>query len=325
EPDVRKRTEPRLLLPTATSIIAIGLQYPSKLKNPPVSKRGAYRGIFCRASWGDDYHHIVGEKLALIASFLKERVPEAELLSMVDTGALVDRAVASRAGIGWSGKNCAVLNEESGTYMYLGELLTNIPFLTSEPVTERCGTCTKCIDACPTGALVGPGQLNSAACIAFLTQTKSMIPEQYRKKIGNRLYGCDTCQVVCPYNRGKDTAASLRMIADPERVKPLLIPLLDMSNRTFKEVYGHMSGAWRGKNPIQRNAIIALGNFKDESAVPKLIELLCKDPRAVIRGTCAWALGEIQTSDAHNALVQVQHTETDPDVRIEIDNALRKF
>ena len=121
---------------------------------------------------------------------------------MVDTGELSDRAVAVRAGIGWSGKNCSVITPEFGSYVYLGEMITNIPFEPDTPMEDQCGTCTKCLDACPTGALIQGGQINAKRCISFLTQTKEVIPEEFRDKIGNRLYGCDSCQTACPKNKG---------------------------------------------------------------------------------------------------------------------------
>jgi epoxyqueuosine reductase len=196
EPDIEKRTKPELLVPKAKSIIAIALAYPSKMKNAPRSTREDRRGIFCRASWGTDYHDILREKLRLLETFIKEKSPHALMRSMVDTGELSDRAVAERAGIGWSGKNCAIITPEFGSYVYLGEMITTIPFEPDTPLEDNCGTCNKCVEVCPTGALVQGGQLDSNKCIAFLTQTKGFLAEEYRTKLGNRLYGCDTCQTV---------------------------------------------------------------------------------------------------------------------------------
>src|SRR5690606_28587136 len=200
-------------------------------------------------------------------------VPEAKLRSMVDTGELSDRAVAERAGIGWSGKNCAIITPEFGSYVYLGEMITSLPFPPVEPIEDQCGSCTKCLEACPTGALVQGGQINAKICISYLTQTKGFIPEPFREKIGNRLYGCDSCQTACPINKGKNFYHHEEMYPEPEVVKPLLKPLLRLSNREFKEKFGHLAGAWRGKKPIQRNAIIALAHFKDESAIDCLGEI----------------------------------------------------
>ncbi|MEK5034852.1 tRNA epoxyqueuosine(34) reductase QueG [Paenibacillus sp. FSL R7-0302] len=326
EPDLDKRTVPALQSgEQPLSIIAIAVAYPSKMEDPPKSEPGARRGILARASWGQDYHHVLREALAKLESFIRERVPDAVLESMVDTGALVDRAVAERAGIGFSAKNCAIISPKWGSWIYLGEMVTNLPLPPDQPVEEGCGDCTKCIDACPTGALVGPGQLNAQACISFLTQTKGFLSEDYMSKIGNRLYGCDTCQIVCPHNRGKNWNHRPQLLPDPEVVKPLLMPILDLSNRGFKEKFGSSSAAWRGKNPIQRNAVIALGNFKEASAVPKLTELVLKETRPVMRGTAAWALSRIGGEEALAAVEQALGSEEDAAVRDMLERAAGKL
>lgn len=325
ESDIEKRTNPKLLLEEAASIIAIAITYPSKMKNPPQGKKGARRGIFCRASWGMDYHTILREKLASLEIFLQEKVPGCRLRSMVDTGELSDRAVAERAGIGWSAKNCAVITPEYGSYVYLGEMITDLPFESDNPMEDQCGDCRLCLDVCPTGALVQGGQLNSQKCVAYLTQTKGFLPDEYRTKIGNRIYGCDTCQTVCPKNKGKTNWMHDVFQPDPEVAKPLLEPLLTISNRDFKQTYGHISGSWRGKKPIQRNAIIALAHFKEEAAVPTLIEIFQNDERPVIRGTAAWALGKIGGEGVKEILQEGLLREKEDSVRLEIQKGLSRF
>ncbi|MBX9971295.1 tRNA epoxyqueuosine(34) reductase QueG [Priestia aryabhattai] len=322
EPDIEKRVDPTLVVPKARSIISIALAYPSKLKDAPKSTKEDRRGIFCRASWGQDYHTVLRDRLQKLEAFIKEKVPAAILQSMVDTGELSDRAVAERAGIGWSGKNCAIITPEFGSYVYLGEMITDIPFPPDKPIEDGCGTCNKCVDVCPTGALVTGGQLNSQRCIAFLTQTKGFLAEEFRSKLGNRLYGCDTCQTVCPENKGKDFHFHPEMEPDPELAKPKLKPLLTMSNREFKEKFGHVSGSWRGKKPIQRNAIIALAHFKDQTAVPDLIELIKNDVRPVIRGTAAWALGKIGDKEALDTLMNLREKEKDQEVIEEMSKGI---
>jgi epoxyqueuosine reductase len=322
ESDIEKRTNAELLLPRAKSIIAIALAYPSKLKDAPRSTREDRRGIFCRASWGVDYHHILRDKLQQLEAFIREKQPDASMKSMVDTGELSDRAVAERAGIGWSGKNCAIITPEFGSYVYLGEMITTITFEPDQPLEDNCGTCNKCVEVCPTGALVQGGQLDSNKCIAFLTQTKGFLAEEYRTKIGNRLYGCDTCQTVCPENKGMDVHLHPEMEPDPEIVKPKLKPLLTISNREFKDRFGRISGSWRGKKPIQRNAILALAHYKDRTAVPDLLDLIKNDTRPVIRGTAAWAVGKIGDLSALEALIKFKETEQDEDVRSEIDKGM---
>ncbi|MBT2681256.1 tRNA epoxyqueuosine(34) reductase QueG [Bacillus sp. ISL-35] len=325
EKDIEKRTEPALIFDTPKSIISIALAYPSKMKTKVISKKGERRGIFCRASWGTDYHAVLRDRLRKLEEFIALKVPGARFKSMVDTGELVDRAVAERAGIGWSGKNCSIITPEFGSYVYLGEMITNIPFEPDHPMEDRCGSCNKCVDVCPTGALVQGGQLDAQKCIAFVTQTKGFLADEFREKLGNRLYGCDTCQTVCPENKGKDFHFHIEMEPDPEIAKPLLKPLLTMSNREFKEKFGHVSGSWRGKKPIQRNAIIALAHYKDDTAVPELIMVMKDDPRPVLRGTAAWALGKIGGRAALDALEHASIVEKDEEVLQEISKGLDFF
>lgn len=324
EPDLDKRTDPALLFDRPQSMISIAIAYPSKLGNAPKSEPGARRGILARASWGEDYHKVLRNRMERIDQWLRARVPEVRTEIMVDTGALSDRAVAERAGIGWSAKNCCIITPEFGSWVYLGEMLTNLPLPPDTPITDQCGSCTKCIDACPTGALVGPGQLNSSLCISFITQTKGFVEDKVMRKIGNRLYGCDTCQIVCPVNKGKNWTHQPELQPDPEVVKPLLVPLLTIGNKEFKSQYGHTSSAWRGKKPIQRNAVIALGNFREESAVPDLIGVLVQDPRPVLRGTAGWALGRIGTPEALQALAEAARKETDEEALAMIRRALQQ-
>jgi epoxyqueuosine reductase len=325
ESNIEKRVHPKMLLEESSSIISIAIAYPSKMKDAPQSVKGARRGIFARASWGIDYHTVLREKLALLELYILTHIPDAKLRSMVDTGELSDRAVAERAGIGWSAKNCSIITPEFGSYVYLGEMITSIPFAPSEQMEEQCGDCRLCLDVCPTGALIQGGQLNAQRCIAFITQTKTMVPDEFRTKIGNRIYGCDTCQTVCPKNKGKANLHQESFKPDPELVKPLLLPLLKMTNRTFKETYGHMSGAWRGKNPIQRNAIIALAHFKEQEAVPTLIDLMQNDARPVIRGTAAWAIGKINSKEGLLALKKAEQHEQVEEVLKEIRKGLEYY
>ncbi|TFE26886.1 tRNA epoxyqueuosine(34) reductase QueG [Cohnella luojiensis] len=322
EPDLDLRTEPALIMPEARSIIAIAVAYPSKMKGAPVSEPGKRRGILSRSAWGEDYHQALRRRLTKLAEWIMERVPEAKLMSMVDTGALSDRAVAERAGIGWSGKNCSTLTPEWGSWVYLGEMITNLPLPPDQALLDGCGDCTLCIDACPTGALVGPGQLNAQKCISFVTQTKGIVEDEMMAKIGNRLYGCDTCQIVCPVNRKIDTRHHTELLPDPEVAKPLLRPLLTMGNREFREKFGSSSAAWRGRKPIQRNALIALGNFRDAESVPDVAAVLRNDPRPVLRATAAWALGRIGSPEAVEHLRDAQSSEKDDEVLSSIARAL---
>jgi epoxyqueuosine reductase len=323
EPDIEKRAHPELTLPEAKTIVAIALAYPTKIENSPKSEPGAYRGMVSRAAWGKDYHHVLREKLKKLEAFIEDNAPGYRCESMVDTGALSDRAVAERAGLGWVGKNTNLITPEFGSWVYLGEMITDIPFPPDTPIEESCGDCTLCLDHCPTGAFENPWQLNSQKCLAYITQTKGYVPDEYREKLGNRIYGCDTCQQVCPKNRKINFTHQEDCLPEPHLAKPLLKPLLSIGKREFQQTFGPTSAAWRGKKPIQRNAIMALAHFKDRSSVAELEKLLKHDERPVIRGTAAWALGKIGAAESVKALKTAKNVEKDKEVQMEIEKALQ--
>lgn len=319
---IEERTEPERLLPEAQSILSIAIAYPSRMQEAPRSTKEDRRGVFCRASWGTDYHVVLREKIEKLAAFLREKVPDARNRVMVDTGELSDRAVAERAGVGFSGKNTSIITPEFGSFVYLGELLTNIPFVPDSPIEDSCGSCTICLDACPTGAIMQGGQLNAGRCLAFLTQTKGPLEEDIRTKLGTRIYGCDTCQVVCPWNKQVDFHLHDELEPEPDSAKPALKPMLRMSNRAFKEQFGHMAGSWRGKKPLQRNAIIALARYKDTTALDELIEVMQNDVRPMIRGTAAWSIGKIGEPEGYRAIEAAMEEEKDEDVLFEMEKGL---
>lgn len=310
--NIDERTDPKLIFDDPKSIISIALAYPSKMTQKPQKEKGVRRGEFARASWGDDYHFVLQEKMdQLITELEVELGSHARFKSMVDTGELVDVAVAERAGLGFIGRNGLLITEEFGSYVYLGEIITNIELQPSPRVPFGCGDCMRCVNACPTGALLGDGRMNAKICLSYQTQTKDYLDDEFRKKIGHMVYGCDICQIVCPYNREIDVHNHPRMEPEPEVANPKLQPILTISNREFKEKYGHLAGSWRGKKPIQRNAIVALANYRDRSAIPTLLELVEKDPRPMIRGTSAWAISKILKREYNPEIVAFLETEMD--------------
>lgn len=291
---IKERIYPELIFKSPRSIISIALAYPTKMDAPPPRVKGERRGEFARASWGTDYHDILRDKMNQLIAYIRREAGETVTYKpMVDTGELVDVVVAQRAGLGFIGRNGLLITEEFGSYVYLAEIITNLDFSSDTLVPFGCGDCTRCVDACPTGALLGDGRINAKQCLSYQTQTKGMMEEQFRRKMGHVIYGCDICQIVCPYNKGKNVHFHPEMEPDPESVMPKLKPLLTISNRDFKEQFGHMSGSWRGKKPLQRNAIIALGNYRDKSALPDLFRCIEEDIRPVIRGTAAWSIAKI--------------------------------
>lgn len=327
-PHIEERLDPTLLFEQPRSIISIALAYPTRLSTKAEAVKGERRGSFARASWGTDYHDILQDKMTKLIAGIKELAndeTELRFKPMVDTGELIDVAVAQRAGLGFIGKNGLLITEEFGSYVYLGEIITNIPFEPDTPKQSQCGDCQKCLDLCPTSALLGDGRMNGQVCLSYQTQTKGMMPLAYRKKIRTIIYGCDICQQVCPFNKGLDIHHHPEMEADPESVTPLLTSLLTISNKEFKTKFGNLAGSWRGKKPLQRNAIIALANAKQKSALPKLLALVENDPRPVIRGTAIWAISELSeptNNEIQQFLIKQKQLETDPDVLKEIENAL---
>lgn len=324
-PNIEERIYPQKIFDEPRSIIAIALAYPTKMSRKAERVRGERRGSFARASWGTDYHIILREKMNRLISCIEQEVPKQlgpRFKPMVDTGELIDVAVAQRAGLGFIGKNGLLITEEYGSYVYLGEIITNIPFEKDLPMESQCGECSKCIDFCPTGALLGDGRMNGQRCLSYQTQTRGLMPEEYREKIRTVIYGCDICQQVCPFNQGKDTHHHKEMEPDPEIVMPLLKPLLTISNKEFKEKFGHLAGSWRGKKPIQRNAVIALGNARQKNALPDLFKVAEKDPRADIRATAIWSIGKIIGSrleeSVKDSLVRLSLQEQDEEVLLEI-------
>lgn len=327
-PHIDERLYPDQIFDQPQSIISIALAYPTKITTKAPSVKGDRRGSFARASWGIDYHDILKERLQKLIDYIQEAAgsePELRFKPMVDTGELIDVVVAQRAGLGFIGKNGLLITEEFGSYVYLGEIITNIPFEPDTPVENQCGSCTKCIDLCPTEALLGEGRMNAQKCLSYQTQTKGFMPVEYRPKIRTIIYGCDICQQVCPYNKGKDFHFHPEMEPAPEVVTPLLTPMLTISNREFKAQFGYLAGSWRGKKPLQRNAIIALANAKVKTAIPNLLALIEQDPRPVIRGTAVWAIGQLANQDnlaILDFLIDLQKSETDSDVLLEIEQAL---
>lgn len=290
-----ERLNPDLIFQQPKSIIAIALAYPTRLaKRPKMTK--LKRGQFARASWGEDYHFILQRKMdALVNAIhdLTDQDPTIRFKPMVDTGELMDVVVAQRAGLGFIGKNGLLITKAFGSFVYLGEIITNLDLEPDEPMACQCGDCTRCIDFCPTQALIGNGQLNAQRCLSYQTQTKGLMAAEFRPKIRNIIYGCDICQLACPFNKQKNEHRHPEMEPDSELVQPELRPLLDLSNSQFKDRFGNLAGSWRGKKPIQRNAIIALTNLKDRSSIPKFLELIQTDPRPMIRATAAYGVGRL--------------------------------
>ena len=299
--NIEERIKPKLSLASAKTIISIAVAYPHKLKQQP-QKTTYKRGKFTPNSWGLDYHYVLQDKLDRLAKGIEELTADFEYKGMVDTGALVDTAVAQRAGIGFIGKNGLVISKEFGSYMFLGELITNLDIEPDQPVDYGCGDCNRCVTACPTSCLIGDGSMNAKRCLSFQTQDKGVMDLEFRKKIKTVIYGCDICQICCPYNKGLDNPLATEI--DPDLSHPELLPFLELSNGQFKEKFGHVAGSWRGKNILQRNAIIALANANDRSAIPKMLEIIDKGQNPIHVATAIWALGQL-VREVHPEMIEL--------------------
>mgnify|MGYP001161909829 FL=1 len=321
--DIERRTRPGRWLPDAKSIIAIAVSYLTDDDHHP-PRQGVLRGIVSRYAWGRDYHPILREKLEAIAAFLAQRVDHpVRFVPYVDTGPPVDRAVAVRSGIGWYGKNACVYTPRYGSYIFLAQVVTNVELEPDPPISRSCGPCDRCIRACPTGAIERPFWVNPAKCLSYITQMPGMIPKEYRKAMGRRLWGCDVCQIVCPWNWEAEAAGDDAFRPSPElTARPALIPLLTMTNSQFRRWFGPTAMSWRGKKIIQRNACICLGNIGDPEAVPALEDRLLHDAKPEVRASAAWALGQISDDRSLRALERARRAESHPMVLEEIDDAM---
>lgn len=268
EEDLNLRTDPRLTMEGVQSIIVIGVSYNAGLKS---KKQYRLDGKLSMSSWGLDYHKVLDNKMNMLVKKIKEK-GDFEYKSFVDTGPLVDRELARKAGIGFFGKNCSIINREFGSYIFIGYILTNIKIEQDLPIEDDCGDCDICLRACPTGALEGEYYINPNKCISYLTQTKDIIPKDLRKKMGKSIYGCDVCQKVCPRNKGVKITENKDFIPEITGGFMDLEELLFISNRNFKKKFGHMAGSWRGRNTLKRNAIVAIGNIGDEKNIPLLLK-----------------------------------------------------
>lgn len=321
--NIEERIKPKLSLDSAKTIISIAVAYPHKLKQQP-QKTAYKRGKFTPNSWGLDYHYVLQDKLDQLAKGIEELTADFEYKGMVDTGALVDTAVARRAGIGFIGKNGLVISKEFGSYMFLGELITNLDIEPDQPVDYDCGDCNRCVTACPTSCLIGDGTMNAKRCLSFQTQDKGIMDLEFRKKIKTVIYGCDICQICCPYNKGLDNPLATEI--DPELAHPELLPFLELSNGQFKEKFGHIAGSWRGKNILQRNAIIALANANDRSAIPKLLEIIDKGQNPIHIATAIWALSQL-IREANPEMIEMILAVKNPTeaIKEEQEQFLKKF
>lgn len=319
--DIEDRIDPKRFFPEVKSIIMVALNYYHNTFN---GEHGECN--FSRSAWGVDYHRMMRGMLEQMGQTLKQIEPALTYKSFVDTGPLVERELARRAGLGWIGKNASLITPEFGSWVFLGGMAINFELEEDSPVDKDCGNCRKCIDACPAGALEEAYCVNPSRCLSYVSQRKGYLTAEERELLQNRLYGCDTCQEVCPINvkLAKDTTH--------KDLKPLnhlsmsLAEIASMDNSQFKARLATTAAAWRGKTNLKRNAIIALANSGDPRMAPILKSCL-DDPSPVIRGYAAWALGKLPGDRAEvlQVLENALAGETDAQVKEEIAMVLDKL
>ena len=314
-------TSPSQVLASAQSVIVVAISYYHRVEE----ERGPLRGQLSQFAQGQDYHQVLRAKLDQLEDFLDHLATGVESYQFVDTGPTVDRALARKAGLGWQGKNGSIIHPEYGSWIFIGGLITNLELVPDRPLENKCGACTRCLDNCPTGALEKEYLLNAKKCLGQVTLSKGYLSLNERKKIGTRVWGCDTCQNVCPYNQDVKVSSHSQFEATNLGALPELIPLLKLTNQEFKERFSSTVMNWRGKRPIKRNAAVILGNLSAAAAVPELISTLKNDPQAIVRGHAAWALGQIGTTAAKQALKEALNYEQDQQVTAEINSALSEI
>ena len=292
-----KRSSLRTVAPWARSVIVCAINYNTA---HPYSTQfeDPERGWISRYAWGrEDYHESVMRRLEAVEEKLAEMVPEIQTRRYVDTGPLVERIYAKYAGVGWVGKNTCIINQKKGSWSFLGVILTSLELTPDMPAPDRCGTCTRCIDACPTDAFVGPYQLDSNKCIAYFTiEKRGTIPEEMREGIGRQVFGCDICQDVCPWNRKAPATTATEFQPQADLVNPALEWLAQISPAEFSEKFRGSPLKRTKRNGIRRNAIVAMGNSGNREFLP-LLSKLGLDEDEVVAEHARWAENKLRTKN----------------------------
>jgi epoxyqueuosine reductase len=317
------RAFPTRILPECRSVLVLGMRYPS----PPALTRSESKNVNLQAkiaayAWGKDYHAILPERLQNLVAFTESQV--GHLVPnrwYTDTGPLLERELAQRAGLGWIGKNTCLINPGEGSYFFLAEILLGLELDPDQPFThDRCGTCTRCMTACPTGCILPDRTLDSRRCISYLTiELKGLIPRELRPRMGTWIFGCDVCQLVCPWNR---FATQKVDPAFGHHIPPNLLDELTLSADQFKQKYRQSPIMRARRAGYLRNIAVVLGNLRSQEAVPALTQAIMTDHAPLVRAHAAWALGRIGGRHARAALEKAAGTENDMMVKLEIQIAL---
>ncbi|MDQ6860014.1 MAG: tRNA epoxyqueuosine(34) reductase QueG [Verrucomicrobiota bacterium] len=280
-----KRLDPELILPGARSVAVVGMNYWQGESQAPSN------GRIARYAWGDDYHDVMLAKLRELAEFLREQGGEQKCY--VDTGPILERDYAAEAGVGWHGKSTMLVDRDLGTWFFLGEILTTLELPPDEAQAARCGSCTRCITACPTGAITEPHRLDARRCISYLTiELKGSIPLEFRPLIGDRIYGCDTCLEVCPWNRFAAASRETSFAMRPATAAMQLRDYLTLDEVQFRTLFRDSPINRIKRRGLLRNVCVALGNVGTPHDLPAL-ERAKHDPEPLIAEHAAWAIDQI--------------------------------
>lgn len=313
-----KRADTRLPFPGTSTAIVVGLNYGGTQQPGPIAK-------YAR---GNDYHDVMVDKLNSLHEWIERAVDHSiRGKAYVDTGPILERDLARRAGLGWFGKNTTLIHPRLGSFFFIGSLLLDLELPVDPPfTTQQCGTCTRCLDACPTDALVAPHRMDATRCISYLTiELKGSLPTSLRTQIGELAYGCDICQDVCPYNnKFSKPLTELALAPKPELESATLVELMQLSEDDWRRIAKGSPIKRTKRRGFLRNVAVALGNSGDSDAIPALINAL-SDIEPLVRSHAAWALGQIGTAEAFNALSARVSVEDDTSVAEEIRSALTTF
>jgi epoxyqueuosine reductase len=294
-----KRCDPHKVLPGTRAIVVLALNYFQGSRN--AGHAPAATGKIARYAWGDDYHDLIASKLDKIDEFLRESGGRQKCY--VDTGPVLERDYAAQAGIGWHGKSTMLINEQLGTWFFLAEVLTTLELPPDEPVPDRCGTCERCIKACPTGAITAPHRLDARRCISYLTiELKGSIPLELRPLIGDRIFGCDDCLDACPWNRFAQVSHETAFFARPSIIGTPLRDYLRLSDDNFRVAFKNSPIKRIKRRGFLRNVCVALGNVGEPSDLPAL-ERAAGDSEPLIAEHAKWAIQQIRSRHGISASV----------------------
>ena len=314
------RRKPCFLHPRTQSIIVVAMSYCPSGRGEPTLKVARY-------AWGNEYHKLMRKRLATLGRFIDTELNQTEptTRAFVDSAPVLERDFANLAGLGWFGKNTNLINQRLGSYFFLGELFVEVELdQVGRSVPDRCGTCSACVEACPTGAIVAPCCVDARRCISYLTiELKSPVDRFLRPMIGENLFGCDICQTVCPWNRKAQPAREPAFELRAELSDLTEIDLLQLSQVTFDRLFANSPLRRATRDRIARNAAIVLGNRRDPDSIPALAGALQSHTSPLVRGHAAWALGQFQDAAAFSELELARITELHRDVLDEIEHTRR--